>query len=104
MGKYAVGDAGSGKDPKRSLGDATSYSRSVGKDQMDGTDLDNPKEHIRMGEGNILEAQGRDVSNRSVDVDGWGGEDVPYSGMATETPYGGGAGLKGSATSKAKRG
>lgn len=80
---------------KRSIGDATSYKGSVGKDQMDGN-MANPKEvPLRMSAGNILEAKGRDVSNNTVDVDGWGGEDAPYKGMALDAPYGKGAGLPG---------
>lgn len=102
MGKYSVSsDVANGPPAKRSVADATSYKSSVGKDQMDGVGLDTPAEPaLRMSEGNILEAHGRDVSNKSIKgVDGWGGEDAPYAGMATETPYGGGAGM-----SKGKRG
>lgn len=95
MGKYTVSDAGSGSDKKRSLGDATSYKATVGKDQMDGVGMDTPPSPpLKMSEGNILEAHGRDVSNKSIKIDGWGGEDAPYKGMAIDNTYGGAKGKR----------
>lgn len=79
MGKYAVSDTEMPK--RRSLGDAVDYSKTVGRDEMDGATKDT-SDSLRMGDGNILEAKGVDRSNRSVDVNGWGGEDAPYKGIA----------------------
>lgn len=106
MGKNGAIGGDDNVPQKRSVGDATSYKSSVGKDQMDGMGGDtSPSPPIKMSEGNILEAHGRDTSNSSVTgLDGWGGEDAPYAGMATEAPYGGGAGMKGSSPSKGRRG
>lgn len=101
---YAVG-GDDNKTSKRSLKDAVEHGGSqteLKKDEMNGG---SPKsrEYLRMGEGNILEAHGRDVSNGPADVDGWGGPDAPYRGMATDAPYGSGAGMKGAGTSKNRR-
>lgn len=86
---YAVSEPGN-TPTRRSVGDAVGYKESVGKDQMDGVGLDKPMEPpLKMSPGNILEAHGRDVSNKSVDVDGWGGEDAPYKGVAMDAPYSG---------------
>lgn len=80
---------------KRSIGDATSYKSSAPKDAMDGVGLGKPASApLKMSEGNILEAHGRDTSNKSVDVDGWGGPDAPYKGVADDAPYGAGAGAR----------
>lgn len=102
--KYSVSSDVAGRPKKVGLGDALGYQRDVGNDQMKGNDPNsgNP-EALKMGEGNILEAHGRDVSNNSVDVDGWGGPDAPYAGMATDAPYGAGSGMKGSSSAKSKR-
>ena len=79
MGKYAVSE---GPTPsRRSLKDAVDYDKTVGRDEMDGATKDT-SDSLRMGEGNILEAKGVDRSNRSVDVNGWGGEDAKYAGIA----------------------
>lgn len=83
------------KQAKRSIGDATSYKSTTGKDQMDGNMANAKETYLRMEQGNILEAKGRDVSNNQADVNGWGGDDAPYKGMALDAPYGQGAGLPG---------
>jgi hypothetical protein len=104
MGKYSVSSDVAGAPQKRSLGDATSYKSTAGKDQMDGVGMDSPPSPaLKMSEGNILEAHGRDVSNKSIDADGWGGEDAPYRGMADDAPYGAGSGMKGSSASRGRR-
>jgi len=77
--KYAVSE---GSTPsRRSVGDAVDYKKSVGRDEMDGS-VKTSSDALRMSEGNILEAKGVDRSNRSVDENGWGGEDAPYKGIA----------------------
>lgn len=65
------------------------------RDEMNGNSVESERPYLRMSAGNILEAKGRDVSISSGDVDpnGWGGEDAPYAGMATDAPYGSGAGM-----------
>lgn len=83
------------KQKSRSIGDATSYKSSTGKDQMDGNMANSKETYLRMSPGNILEAKGRDVSNNQADVSGWGNEDAPYKGMAMDAPYGKGAGMGG---------
>jgi hypothetical protein len=86
---YLVSKPGD-KQPRVSAGAAVSRKESVGKDQMDGNMSSGETPYLRMSEGNILEAKGRDVSNNSADVkpNGWG-EDLAYKGMATDAPYGG---------------
>ncbi len=100
--KYNVTPVGD-KIREVKLDDAVGWRKSVPMDNMHGGD-DEPLEYLRVEDGNILEARGRDVSNEAADVDGWGGDDAEYKGMAIEASYGMGAGGPGAKSTTGKRG
>lgn len=101
--KYSVTPVGDTLK-KRSIDDAVGYSKTIKEDPSDGESRGMEMPYLKMEEGNILEAKGRDVSDEAVDVSGWGNDDLPYVGMEMQgAPYGMGAGMPGAKSSKQGR-